>query len=111
MQFENTLKCHRSFIHLITEQDILQCGCLSLTDGEPATEQKIYLMKAKDEFEVRVYKFNATDTYVPHRLDFQVKRYEANNEFASFFFDRFFYARRFICTLRDFHPEYSIRPN
>lgn len=111
MQFENTLKCHRSFIHLITEQDIVQCGCISLTDGENAIEQKIYLVKTTNEFEVRVYKVNPKDAYVPHVLDFQVKRYEANDQFASFFFDRFFYARRFICTLKEFHPEYNIRPN
>ena len=111
MQFENILKCHLNFVHLIEEQDILQCDCLSLTD-EHDTEQMIFLGKntKSNEYEVRVYKSHPKDTYIPSILDFKLKRCEENDEFASFFFDRFFFARRFISTLKDYHPEYNVRP-
>ena len=110
MQFENIVKWHQGFIHLLPEDEPFKCDCISLTDGDECIEQKIYLAKIGDEFEVRVYKANPKDTYVPSVLDFRVKRYEENDEFASFFFDRFFFARRFISTLKDVHPEYSLRP-
>ena len=110
MQFENIVMWHQGFIHRLPEDEPLKCDCISLTDGKDCIEQKIYLAKVKNEFEVRVYKAHPKDTYVPNILDFQVKRYEANYEFASFFFDRFFYARRFIATLKDVHPEYKVRP-
>ena len=109
MQFENVLKCHRSLFHLITEEHLLQCDCISLTD-ENNVEQKIYLAKAANGFEVRIYKAHAEDTFVPSILDFEIKKYESNNEFASFFFDRFFFAHRFIAILQKTHPEYDERP-
>lgn len=110
VKFENTIKCHWSFVHLLREEDITQCDC-SIID-EHGIEQMIFLGKATKEskYEVRIYKANPTDTYVPHHLDFKVKKYEANDEFASFFFSRFFFARRFVGLLRDLHPEYNIRP-
>ena len=109
MQFENKIKWHRNLLHLLVEEDTVQCDCISITDGENCIEQKIYLAKIGNDFEVRVYKANPKDTYIPSVLDFNVKRYE-NDQFASFFFERFFFARRFICLLKDAHPEYNIRP-
>lgn len=109
MQFENKFKVCQSFTHLIDEQAVIQYDCITITDGHDI-EQMIFLGKTENEFEVRIYKANPTDTYVPNQLDFNVKRYEANDEFASFFFDRFFFARRFISLLRDIHPEYNLRP-
>ena len=95
MQFENILKCHLNFVHLIDEQDLCVCDCLSITDDN-GTEQMIFLGKTdhSNEYEVRVYKSTPGDTYVPHALDFQLKKYIANDEFASFFFDSFFFARK-----------------
>lgn len=110
MQFENKIKWHRSLLHLLEEEDTQNFDCISLTDGDNCIEQKIYLAKVGTEFEVRVYKANPQDTYVPSVLDFMVKRYEANDEFASFFFEKFFFSLRFICLLKDAHPEYSVRP-
>jgi len=111
MRFENILKCHPSFVHLICEEDIIQCDCLSITDGHDA-EQMIFLGKSDkcEEYEVRIYKANARDAYVPHKLDPKFKRYEANNEFESFFFNDFISARKFIRLAIDIHPEYQIRP-
>lgn len=110
MQFENKVQWHQGLLHLLDEEDIVQCDCISLTDGDDCREQKIYLAKVRNKFEVRVYKASPKDTYVPSVLDFKVKKYEANDEFASFFFDRFFYAHRFFCFLKQVHPEYSVRP-
>ena len=109
MQFENVLKCHRSLFHLITEEDVFQCDCISITD-ENNIEQKIYLAKADNGFEVRIYKAHPEDTYIASILDFEIKKYESNSEFASFFFDRFFFAHRFIAILQKAHPEYDERP-
>ena len=108
MPFEKKLKVHRSFMHLTAEEDLFQCDCISLVDN--GIEQQIFLSKAEDGFEVRVYKANPSDTYVPNTLDFKVKKYEANDLFASFFFDTFFFARRFITLLEQLHPEYNLRP-
>jgi len=110
MQFENAVKWHQEFIHQLPEDEPNKCDCISLTDGKDCTEQKIYLAKAGNEFEVRVCKAHPQDTYIPSVLDFQVKRYEDNDKYASFFFDRLFFARRFISTLKDVHPEYRNRP-
>lgn len=110
MKFENVVKWHQGLIHQMPEDEPLKCDCISLTDGEDCIEQMIFLAKVGNEFEVRVYKAHPKDTYVPNVLDFKVKRYEANDEFESFFFDRIFFARRFICNLKTLHPEYSQRP-
>lgn len=109
MRFKNKIKWHRDLLHLLVEEDTQNCDCISITDGDDCIEQKIYLAKVGNEFEVRVYKANPKVTYVPSALDFKVKRYE-NDQFASFFFERFFFARRFISLLKDAHPEYNVRP-
>ena len=110
MQFENVVKWHQGFIHQLSEDEPLKCDCISLTDGEDCVEQKIYLAKVGNEFEVRVYKATPQDTYVHSVLDFNIIRHESNEDFVSFFFNRFFFARRFISTLKTFHPEFNIRP-
>ena len=113
MHFETTLKCHLSHLNEIPEDDsIFQNGCISICD-EHQVEQMIFLAKASKGtyYEVRIYKANPEDTYVPHRLDFNIKKYKSNDEFDAFFFDRFFFARRFIGLLKELHPEYAIRPS
>ncbi len=111
MQFENILKCHPAYVHLIVEEDILQCDCLSLTD-EHKTELMIFLGKVynSSEYEVRIYKKNPTDMYIPCESDTNLKRCEENHEFSSFFFDEFVFARKFINTVREVHPEFKLRP-
>ena len=113
MHFETTLKCHLNHLNEIPEDDsIFQNGCISICD-EHQVEQMIFLGKAYkgSYYEVRIYKANPEDTYVPHHMDFKIKKFKSNDKFDSFFFDRFFFARRFVFLLKDSHPEYAIRPS
>jgi len=111
MQFENVLTCHPNYVHEIHEEDLFQIDCLSLRNAQ-GNEEMIFLAKVADssEYEVRVYKANPADTYVPHSSDIYLKRYQANDEFASFFFDNFIFARQFFRDIKDIHPEYQLRP-
>ena len=111
MQFEKILTCHPNYVHEIHEEDLLQLDCISLVDAQ-RNEQMIFLGKVDDtnEFEVRIYKENPADTFIPSHSDFNVRRYVSNDEFASFFFDSFIFARQFFRDVKNNHPEYQIRP-
>ena len=60
-------------------------------------------------YEVRVYKAQKSNTYIPREYD-QILRYEENDEFATFFFENFSKARNFVGFLPYVHEEYEVRP-
>ena len=103
MQLEKTLKYHPAFVHLFTEVEIAQGYWLSLTD-EHGKELRIFLGQnpSSKEYEIRVYKRNPADSYIPRKIT--LKRYEANNEFVSYFFDDFIYARHVLSNIENIFP-------
>ena len=68
---------------------------LSVTDGNKF-EFMIFLGKDDSNscYEVRVYKSEPGDKYVPNEHD-KVSRYEENDEYATFFFEEYEDAHRF----------------
>lgn len=111
-KFENQLLCHPShLLREVEESALTQCGRISIVDNHQV-EQNIFIYANEDssEYEVRIYKFKPTDTYMPINLNITLKRYVANNEFASFFFRKFYSACQFIAKLAEAHPESLIRP-
>ena len=112
MRFENIIYCHWDIVRLIFEENLKteegKFRTLSVTCAKDI-ELMIFLEKSDDEYEVRVYKNKPTDKYVPNDLD-NVKNYEENDEYATFFFENFENAKRFTDTLPYIHPEYKSRP-
>lgn len=114
MQVEKKLFCHWDLVRFVTEDYLLQEDgtfvTLSVTDGENS-ELMIFLGKdeSNSEYEVRVYKNDPNDKYVPNEFD-NVKSYEENNEYASFFFDEYEDAHEFTESIGYNHPEFSTRP-
>ena len=114
MQTQNKLFCHWDLIrfvsekHLETEEDTFLT--LSVTDGRKY-ELMIFLGKEEcsSEYEVRVYKAEPGNKYVPDSYD-NVDRYEENDKYATFFFKEFNDARRFTEMVGYAHPEYKKRP-
>ncbi len=114
MQVEKKLFCHWDIARFVKEENLrLPDGTpltLSLTDNDKI-ELMIFLGKddSTSEYEVMVYKSEPTDTYVPHETD-EVKRFEENDEYASFFFAEFNQALHFVEFIGYLHPEYGVRP-
>lgn len=112
MQMNKMLFCHWDFVRLLTEKDLLKKDgtalTLSVTDGKNL-EFMIFLEKADNEYEVRVYKGTPNDKYVPYKFD-NVKHYEENDEYATFSFEKFYDALHFVEILGYVHPEYKARP-
>jgi len=108
---ENQLECHPALLlREVPESDFNRFDRISIVDNHQV-EQQIFLYKNEDtsEYEVRIYKLKATDTYMPN-LSLGFKRYFANDEFASFFFETYYFACLFIAKLAESHPESLIRP-
>lgn len=114
MQINNRLFCHWDLVRFVQEEHLKQddgtLRTLSVINSAK-DELMIFLGKDKDssEYEVLVYKNESTDKYVPLEED-NVKRYEENDELATFFFDEFDPARDFVDWLGYNHPEYRVRP-
>ena len=114
MQVEKKLFCHWDLVRFITEEHLKQEDgtylTLSVTNGDKV-ELMIFLGKdeASSDYEVRVYKSKPTDKYVPDKYD-EVKRFEENDEYATFFFEKFEQAHHFTDLLGYVHPEYQERP-
>lgn len=114
MQVAKKLFCHWDLVRFVTEEDLKEEDgtflTLSITDGGKF-EYMIFLGKddSNSGYEVRVYKSETSDKYVPNEND-NVKRYEENDEYASFFFDEYEKAHEFADWLGYFHPEYKKRP-
>lgn len=126
MRLEPKLLCDLSNILFITEDDLSdpEEGLMTLSvtqqvkiqeDDETETMKEMELMifleknECNDEYEVRIYKYDSTDIYVPDKYD-HVTRYEINNEYDTFHFNDFITAKFFVATIMYYHDEYSIRP-
>ena len=113
MQLDQKVFCHWDIVRFIKEENLLKNGVfrtLSVTEGNSA-ELMIFLGKGDNDsdYEVRVYKNTPTDKYVPNECD-NVKRYEENDEYATFIFEQFDDAHEFVDTLSYRHNEYRVRP-
>ncbi len=114
MQVERKLFCHWDLVRFISEEHLKEDDgtflTLSVTEGK---ESELMIFLGKDDsnsgYEVRVYKNKPSDIYVPKQDD-DVKKYEENDEYATFFFDEYEKAQRFTDFLGYTHPEYRIRP-
>lgn len=114
MKIEKKLYCHWDLVKFITEEHLIRedetLSTLSVIDGKD-TELMIFLGKdeSNNDYEVRVYKYSANDKYIPNKND-NIKGYEENDEYATFFFEEFEEAQQFVDYLGYVHKEYKIRP-
>lgn len=114
MQVKNKLFCHWDLVRFVSEEQLKQDDgtflTLSVTDGDKL-EFMIFLGKddSNSGYEVRVYKREPSDKYVPNEYD-NVKCYEENDEYATFFFDEYEQAHSFADLISYIHPEYKKRP-
>lgn len=114
MQVQKKLLCHWDLVRFVSEKHLQQDDgtslTLSVTDGDKL-EFMIFLGKDDTNscYEVRVYKSEPEDKYVPNKYD-KVSRYEENDEYATFFFDQYADAKSFTELLGALHPEYRKRP-
>lgn len=114
MQVQKKLFCHWDLVRFVEEKHLQNedgtFSTLSVTDGN---EYEFMIFLGKDNsgfgYEVRVYKCNSEDKYVPNEHD-NVSRYEENEEYATFFFGEYEAAHKFIDELSYSHPEYKKRP-
>ena len=114
MQVQDKVFCHWDLVRFISEKHLQKDDgtfmTLSVTDGEKL-EFMIFLGKddSNSGYEVRVYKSEPGDKYVPNEYD-KVSRYEENDEYATFFFNTYEDAHSFTDSIGYLHPEYKKRP-
>ena len=114
MQEKKKLFCHWDLVRFVSEKHLQKDDgtflTLSVTDGNK-WEFMIFLGRDDSNscYEVRVYKSESGDKYVPNEYD-KVNRYEENDEYATFFFDKYKDAHSFVEMLGYLHPEYKKRP-
>lgn len=114
MQVKDKIFCHWDLVRFVSEKHLKKDDgtflTLSVTDGGKL-EFMIFLGKddSNSGYEVRVYKSEASDKYIPNEND-NVNRYEENDEYATFGFDKYSAARKFVELLGCMHPEYKKRP-
>lgn len=114
MQVKDKLFCDWDLVRFVSEQHLIRDDgtflTLSVVEGKKL-ELMIFLGKddSNSGYEVRVYKSEPSDKYVPHEFD-NVKRYEENDEYATFFFDEYEQAHSFVDMLGYVHNEYKTRP-
>lgn len=113
MESRKSILCHYDMVRFITETDLINAvgegGVISACIGK-RTEIMMFLGKALngENYEVRVYKFKSSDSYVPRAQD-GVLRYSETEEYTSLFFDTFEKGALFIENWTN-HHEYKIRP-
>lgn len=114
MKFTNKSYCELNNILFLSPPMCLvqdpDCVISFTFDGK--WELMIFLGKDErsTDYEVRIYKNKPTDKYVPDDELDNVKRYEENDEYATFFFENYETAIRFVFWLRYLHKEYKKRP-
>lgn len=114
MQLQEKIFCHWDLVRFVSEKNLQKDDgtfwTLSVTDGNKL-EFMIFLGKDDSNscYEVRVYKSEPGDKYVPNKYD-KVSRYEENDEYATFFFDKYEDANSFTEMVGCLHPEYKKRP-
>lgn len=101
-------------INELTEEDLKQEDgsflTLSVTNAG-SQEIMIFLSKVTraSEFEVQVYKAKPGFVFAPNAYD-EFIRFEENEEYDTFFFEKFEKAREFIDIIPSDYPEYRTRP-
>lgn len=92
MEIKNKVFCHFDLLRFIPEESLTHDGenlTISLIDDYSGVNYELMIFLEKDVtnscFEVRVYKSDPAIKYIPHEYD-KVKRYEDNDEYATFFF-------------------------
>lgn len=114
MQLEKKLFCHWDLVRFVLKTHLQKEDgtflTLSVTEGDKF-ELMIFLGKddSNSGYEVRIYKNEPSDTYVPHKYD-NMSRYEENDEYATFFFENYEDAHRFAQMVGYWHPEFKKRP-
>ena len=114
MQVQEKIFCHWDLVRFVSEKTLQKDDgtfwTLSVTDGNKL-EFMIFLGKDDSNscYEVRDYKSEPGDKYVPNKYD-KVSRYEENDEYATFFFDKYEDANSFTEMVGCLHPEYKERP-
>lgn len=114
MQLEKKIFCHWDLVRFVSKENLKQEDgtflTLSVTNGK--LEYMMFLGKSDSdsEYEVRIYKSKPNDKYIPNEHD-NVKRYEENDEFVTFYFDEYEDAHEFIDWIPYNHCEYKVRPS
>ena len=114
MQLQKKLFCHWDLVRFVSEKHLQKDDgtflTLSVTEGKKL-ELMIFLGKDDSNscYEVMVYKNEPGDKYVPNEYD-KISRYEENDEYATFFFDKYKDAHGFIQMVGYLHSEYQKRP-
>lgn len=101
-------------INLVTENDLKRDdGTFMTLSVTNSGSQEIMIFLGKEpgasEYEVRVYKAKPGFVFAPNAYD-EFIRYEENEEFDTFFFEKFEKAREFIDIIPSDYPEYRVRP-
>ena len=114
MQVQEKIFCHWDLVRFVSEKTLQKDDgtfwTLSVTDGNKL-EFMIFLGKDDSNscYEVRVYKSEPGDKYVPNKYD-KVSRYEENDEYATFFCEKYKDANSFTEMVECLHPKYKERP-
>ena len=114
MQFTKKFFCNWNFVRDVSEESLKQEDgsflTLSITN---AGSQEIMIFLGKEpkssEFEVRVYKEKPGFIFAPNAYD-EFIRFEENEMYDTFFFEKFEKAREFIDIIPSDYPEYRARP-
>ena len=112
MQLERKIYCHWDLVRFVTKEHLSKdYGYTLSVTVNSQYELMIFLGLSEDgsEYEVRVYKSEPTDKYVPNKYD-KVVRFEENDEYITFYFDNYEDANGFAYLLCHIHPEYKKRP-
>lgn len=114
MQVKKKCYCDFNMFHKFKEEQLKRSDgtyvTLSITNGTKF-EYMIFLGRdsTSSDYEVRVYKYSPADKYVPNNED-NIRSYEENDEYITFYFNSFYDAQRFIWGLGYRHPELKKRP-
>lgn len=111
MQLAKKAFCNWNFSRLVPEKIVRGQGYTISITTDNKKEVMIFLGARTNNsgYEVRVYKNNVADKYIPHELD-NVQSYEENSKYATFIFANYPSANNFVSSLAYRHKEYMVRP-
>lgn len=110
MNMEKKLFCDWDFVRFVKEELLIKDNSTLSVTCANEFELMIFLSKSKlNDYVVRVYKNKPNDKYVSNKYD-NVKSYDENDEYATFYFDEYSQAINFVDTLGYMHQEYKTRP-
>ena len=115
MQLNHRMFCKMNEVRSFNEERLLRANgkrwTLSIVNEEKNAELSIFIDKddCNDCYEVRVYKFNLADKYIPNDNDKAIAFMDCSN-FVAFFFKDFADSVDFVATIETLHPEFKERP-